>query len=79
MSPCNYILENQIHQVCDEAITEETGVIQNIGYPKYYLGPGDCSHEITVEEGQTIQLSIVDLSIRGNLIVGVNVRQNFIR
>ncbi|KAG7159185.1 putative CUB domain-containing protein-like 10, partial [Homarus americanus] len=57
--------KSDFHRVCGTEKHAQSGWMQSIGYPQYYLGePGVCTVTIRVDEGQHIQLTITDLSLR---------------
>ncbi|XP_045624633.1 uncharacterized protein [Procambarus clarkii] len=57
--------KSDFHRVCGSEVWAQSGWMQSIGYPQYYLGePGVCTITIRVDEGQHIHLTIMDLSIR---------------
>lgn len=65
--------ESEVHRVCGTEVWAQTGWVQSIGYPEYYLGQeSDCAITIRVDEGQKVQLTITDLSVRGNYNIFVN-------
>ncbi|XP_027227548.1 uncharacterized protein [Penaeus vannamei] len=57
--------KTDIVRVCDSEVSAQSGWLQTVGYPQYYLGGnGPCTITIKVDEGQQIQLTLTDLSIR---------------
>ncbi|XP_071550404.1 uncharacterized protein [Panulirus ornatus] len=57
--------KSDFHRVCGSEVWAQTGWVQSVGYPEYYLGdPGVCTITIRVDEGQRVMLTISDLSIR---------------
>ncbi|XP_042239777.1 uncharacterized protein LOC121877896 [Homarus americanus] len=59
------VQKSDFHRVCGTEKHAQSGWMQSIGYPQYYLGePGVCTVTIRVDEGQHIQLTITDLSLR---------------
>ncbi|XP_066985289.1 uncharacterized protein [Macrobrachium rosenbergii] len=57
--------KSEFYRTCGTELWAQSGWIQNVGYPEYYLGDeGPCTITISVDEGQHIQLTITDLSIR---------------
>ncbi|KAB7497114.1 hypothetical protein Anas_09506, partial [Armadillidium nasatum] len=59
------VQENSFYRTCGEKIEAQKGFIQNVGYPKYYLGPGACTFTLLVDSGQRVKLQLYDVSIRG--------------
>lgn len=60
--------ETDMNRVCGSEVNAQSGWLQNVGYPQYYLGGnGPCTITIKVDEGQQIQLTLTDLSIRGKM------------
>ncbi|XP_076058566.1 uncharacterized protein LOC143035585 [Oratosquilla oratoria] len=55
----------QFERTCDTVLAEQTGWVQNVGYPEYYLGQsGECTMTIRVDEGQQIALTFTDIHMR---------------
>ncbi|CAL4068002.1 unnamed protein product, partial [Meganyctiphanes norvegica] len=54
----------EFHRTCNSEKYAQSGWLQSIGYPEYYLGDQPCTLSIHVDEGQRIQLTISDISIR---------------
>ena len=58
-------IESEISRTCGETVKQQVGWIESVSYPNYYLGPDNCTITMEVDVGQRVQLTIVDLSIRG--------------
>ncbi|KAK7074502.1 hypothetical protein SK128_018083, partial [Halocaridina rubra] len=55
----------EFHRTCGTEVWAQSGWLQNVGYPEYYLGDeGPCTITLSVDEGQKIQLTITDLNVK---------------
>lgn len=51
---------------CSEKLGAGSGIITNPGYPMFYPGDVNCSWVVETDPGQTLQLTLYDLNIRGS-------------
>ncbi|XP_069956397.1 uncharacterized protein [Cherax quadricarinatus] len=57
--------KSEFYRVCGSEVYAQSGWVQSIGYPQYYLGePAVCTITLRVDDKQRIQLTITDLNIR---------------
>ncbi|XP_063884131.1 uncharacterized protein LOC135113074 [Scylla paramamosain] len=61
----NCVSQSSFHRVCGTEVKGQEGWLKSVGYPQYYLGnPSVCTLTVTADQGQRLQLTISDLSIR---------------
>lgn len=59
------VKQTSFHRVCGTEVRSQEGWLKSVGYPQYYLGePPVCTLTVTADEGQRLQLTITDLSVR---------------
>ena len=62
-----YSCVKNVYSYCGGKIeAKKNGIITSPGYPRYYLGGIDCVWKLVAKIGQTIKVTIVDLSLREN-------------
>lgn len=67
-----YSCGENVNSYCGGAIqVGQGGHISTPGYPKYYLGGKDCLWALTAAQGQKVQLTIMDMSLRSEDCVQV--------
>ncbi|KAK4296900.1 hypothetical protein Pmani_030637 [Petrolisthes manimaculis] len=58
------VKKTDFHRVCGSEVNSQKGWVQSVGYPLYYLGDPVCTITLRVDEGQHIQITLTDISLR---------------